>query len=72
MPIWQRLSHPHILPFRGVNMTLFQLALVYDLSENGDIIQYTASHPGASPIVLVSIATATAESRAVADPGYAR
>jgi len=53
-------------------MTLFQLALVYDLSENGDIIQYTASHPGASPIVLVSIATVTAERRVVTDPGHAR
>lgn len=48
-----RLSHPNILPFRGVNMTLFELALVYDREENGNIIEYTASHPDVSRMVLV-------------------
>ena len=70
--MWLRLSHPHILPFRGVNMSLFQLALVYDLGENGDIVQYTASHPDTSPMVLVSVTIATAESRVVADPSHAQ
>jgi hypothetical protein len=51
--MWMRLSHPNVLPFRGVNMTLFQLALVYDWSENGDIIKYTASHPDAPRMTLV-------------------
>lgn len=52
-----RLSHPNILPFRGVNTTLFQLALVYDQGENGNIIEYTGSHPDVPRLALVRIAT---------------
>ena len=48
-----RLSHQNLLPFRGVNTILFQLALVYDGDEDIDIIQYTASYPDASRIALV-------------------
>ena len=58
VPMWMRLSHPNLLPFRGVNMTLFQLALTYDWAENGNIIQYTASHPEAR-MALVRMTTAT-------------
>ena len=53
--LWKRLSHPNVLSFHGVNMTLFQLALVYDWGENGNIIEYVASHPDASRMALVNI-----------------
>ena len=62
VPMWRRLSHENILSFRGVNITLFQLALVYDWGQNGNINQYIASHPGTSRPNLVRknlITTAT-------------
>ncbi|KAF9644624.1 hypothetical protein BDM02DRAFT_889986 [Thelephora ganbajun] len=49
-----RLSHEDILPFRGVNMTLVQLALVYDWGQSGNIGQYIASHLCASRPSLLS------------------
>ena len=51
--VWKKLSHENILPFRGVNMTIFQLALVYDWGQNGNISQYVAMHPDASRPLLV-------------------
>ncbi|KAF9643159.1 hypothetical protein BDM02DRAFT_3077232, partial [Thelephora ganbajun] len=45
VPTWMRLSHENILPFRGVNMMLVQLALVYDWGQNSDISQYLALRP---------------------------
>ena len=51
--MWRRLLHENILSFRGVNMTLFQLALVYDWGQNGNINQYIVSHPGTSRPNLV-------------------
>jgi len=57
IPVWMRLYHPNILPFRGVNMTLFQLSLVYDWGYNGNITQYVASHPSAPrPYLLLGVA----------------
>jgi len=53
VPMWKKLSHENILSFRGVNMTLFQLALVYDWGQSGNISQYIVSHPGASRPALV-------------------
>ena len=53
VPMWKKLSHENILPFRGVNMTLFQLALVYDWGQHGNISQYLTSHPSASRPALV-------------------
>ena len=50
---WKRLSHPNILAFRGVNVTLFPLYLVYDRGYHGNIIQYLASHPQVSRPSLV-------------------
>ncbi|KAF9647761.1 kinase-like protein [Thelephora ganbajun] len=56
VPTWMRLSHENILPFRGVNMTLVQLALVYDWGQNGNISQYLASHPRAPrPSLLLDV-----------------
>jgi len=43
-------------------MTLFQLALVYDWGENGNIVQYVKSHPEASRTRLVRVTTATVKS----------
>jgi len=53
VPVWRRLSHEHVLPFRGVDMTVFQIALVYDWGQNGNISQFIASHPRASRVSLV-------------------
>ena len=53
MVIWKRLSHKNVLPFHGVDMTNFQLALVYDWVEFGNIIHYLNSHPGVSRTCLV-------------------
>ena len=38
VPIWRMLSHPNILTFRSVNMTSFQLCLVYDWGYHGDVM----------------------------------
>lgn len=51
--MWIRLTHENILPFHGLDMTLFQLALVYDWGSNGNIFSYIASHPHASRASLV-------------------
>lgn len=54
VPTWKRLFHSNILPFRGVNMTHFQLALVYDWGERGNITEYITSHPRVSRPSLLS------------------
>ncbi|KAF9644342.1 kinase-like protein, partial [Thelephora ganbajun] len=46
--LWKRLSHEHVLPFYGVDKANFQLALVYDLVDSGNIIQYLDSNPQVS------------------------
>ncbi|KAF9644346.1 kinase-like protein [Thelephora ganbajun] len=57
VPMWMKLSHENILPFRGVDMTLVQLALVYDWGQNSNISKYVASHPRASrPSLLLDVA----------------
>lgn len=57
IPIWRRLHHPNVLPLRGVNTTYFQLALVYDWGEYGNITQYVASNSSASrPSLLFDVA----------------
>ena len=54
-PIWKRFAHENVLPFHGVDTTIFQLALVYDWGHNGNITQYLESNPNASRPELVSI-----------------
>jgi len=55
VPIWKRLVHENVLPFHGVDTSIFQLALVYDWGHNGNISQYLESNPNASRSELVSI-----------------
>jgi len=55
VPVWKRLIHENVLPFRGVDMSAFQLALVYDWGHNGNIMQYLESHPDASRAKLVTV-----------------
>ena len=55
VPAWKRLVHENVLPFHGVDTSIFQLALVYDWSHNGNITQYLESHPDASRPELVSV-----------------
>ena len=52
-PTWKRLIHENVLPFHGVDTSLFQLALVYEWGQNGNIMQYLESNPGASRAKLV-------------------
>ena len=54
VPVWKRLAHDNILPFHGVETSMFELALVYDWGYNGNIIQYLKSHPSASRPKLVT------------------
>ena len=65
VPVWMRLSHPNILQFRGVNMTLFQLSLVYDWGNNGNITQYVAAHPRVSRPSLVRKAPVPVETNKI-------
>ncbi|KAF9646892.1 kinase-like protein [Thelephora ganbajun] len=51
--LWKRLSHEHVLPFYGVDKANFQLALVYDWADSGNIIQYLDSNPQVSRIRLL-------------------
>ena len=55
VPTWKRLNHENILPFHGVDTSIFQLALLYDWCDNGNIIQYLESHPDASRPELVTV-----------------
>ncbi|KAK1228601.1 MAP kinase kinase kinase activity protein [Marasmius sp. AFHP31] len=45
--LWTQLSHPNLLPFTGVNTTLFPhgFCLVSPWMVNGDIITFLAMHP---------------------------
>ena len=53
--IWGGLVHENVLPFRGVDTSVFQLALVYDWCDSGNIMQYLESHPDASKQKLVAV-----------------
>lgn len=55
VPIWKSLVHENVLPFRSVDTSMFQLALVYDWGRNGDIMEYLESHPNVSRPKLVSV-----------------
>ena len=55
VPIWKRLAHENVLSFHGVDTSIFQLALVYDWGQNGNITQYLKSNPSASRPELVSV-----------------
>ena len=55
VPIWKRLIHENVLPFHGVDTSIFELALVYDWSDNGNIIQYLESYPDVSRPKLVTV-----------------
>lgn len=43
--VWKRLSHDHVLQFHGVDKTNFQLSLVYDWADHGNIMQHLDSNP---------------------------
>ena len=53
MVTWKNLSHERVLPFHGIDTTNFQLALVYEWADSGNIIQYLESHPQVSRTHLV-------------------
>ena len=51
--VWKRLCHEHVLQFHGVDKTKFQLSLVYDWQDSGNIVQYLDSNPKVSRTSLV-------------------
>ena len=55
--VWKRLSHENVLPFYGVDTINFQLALVYDWADSGNINQYLNSHPKTSRTRLVLLSS---------------
>jgi hypothetical protein len=54
-PVWKTLIHENVLPFCGIDVSIFRLALVYDWGHNGNIMQYLKSHPNASRPELVTV-----------------
>ena len=54
-PIWKRLVHENVLPFHGVDTSVFQIALVYDWGHNENIVRYLKSNPDASIPELVVV-----------------
>ena len=68
MVVWKRLIHDHVLPFHGIDKTNFQLALVYDWADSGNIIQYLGSNPNASRTRLVIVAIIRLHYRLITDP----
>lgn len=54
IPVWGKLLHPNILPFRGVEIgENFNFSLIYDWGEEGNITKYLESNPAASRPPLV-------------------
>lgn len=52
-PIWKRLHHENVLPFYGAETKIFDLALVYEWSNNGNIMDYLKSNTDAPKSKLV-------------------
>jgi serine/threonine protein kinase len=50
--VWKRLSHPNIVPFKGV--TLYPLQIVSEWMPGGDLTCYISVNPQANRINLVS------------------
>jgi hypothetical protein len=64
VPVWQRLTHPNILRFRGVHVEPTKLSLVYDKAEYCGITQYITAVPQAPRPPLVRktpVSTATGD-----------
>lgn len=53
VPALKRLSHPNLLQFYGVNITLFRLAIIYNSTEDHDIIEYSMSHADVPQMALL-------------------
>lgn len=55
LPIWKRIEHESVVPIYGVETSIFKLALVYEWSQNGNIMEYLESKPSTSRSKLVII-----------------
>ncbi len=53
---WLRLRHPNVLPFIGINRSLFRprIALLSPWMVNGTVLFYLKTHPSASRIDIAS------------------
>lgn len=68
--MWKKFTHPNIAVFRGVTTSLFQLALVYDWGEKGNIMQYIESHQAPPRLDLVQIFPPHDIAHLIQLPGY--
>ena len=53
--LWRRLKHPNVVPFLGVNSTLFELCIVSEWMPHGDINTYLRADPATNRLALVSL-----------------
>lgn len=68
--MWKKFSHPNIAVFRGVDINLFPLTLVYNWEESGDIVQYLVSHPKTPRLPLVPVPLTDDIIQLILLPGY--
>lgn len=67
-PVWKNLGHENVLPFYGVETSIFEVALVYEWAENGNIVEYLKSNPDALRSELVIILCSFSYSRRLLIP----
>ena len=51
--VWRRLSHSNVLPVLGVSPKLFPLCVVTEWMTDGNILDFTSSHPKVNRLRLV-------------------
>ena len=52
--MWKRMTHPNVLPLRGVTIAPDRLAFVSNFMSNGTLRRYIREHPEADRLGLVS------------------
>ena len=53
--VWRGLCHPNLVPFLGVNETLFPLSLISEWMVNGTIAQFVTKNPETNRLKLVCV-----------------
>ena len=50
---WRHLRHPNILPLLGVNLTRYQLAMISEWMDHGNVHEYVERYEGVNRVQLV-------------------